>query len=622
MNDRPKVLLVDDEPDILVALEDLLERDYQVFAVGSGAEGLDVLAAHPDVDAIISDQRMPGMTGDAFLEAARGITDAPAILLTGYADLSAVVSALNRGGIVGYAAKPWEPEGLRAMVAGAVDRRRLRQTLNREQALLQGLMDHIPAQVAFKDAEGRFLHVNQRKAEALKAEPAELVGRREEDLIARAPSEAEAQVRAEGRAVTSTSEYAGANGPRWIETEVVPIDGDGGGAGNLAVITRDVTIQKLAEIQARQSDKLRALGTLAGGIAHDFNNLLTAILGSLDLAGRRMDDRERLTRYIENAAAAAQRGAALTRRLLGFSRQMDDRATLVDVTTLLVGARDLMAQSLGPGVTIDWRVPADLWPSILEPDQLELALLNLGVNARDALDGTGEIRIEASNIVLEPENALDLSPGDYVKITVADEGPGMSPETLARVMEPFFTTKAPGKGTGLGLPMAHGFAQRCGGTLDIVSTPGKGTEVSMYLPRADAMHADTPTPLQEQLRRIERKLCVLVVDDEPMVRGVTVEFLRDLGHEVLEAADGAAALDLMRRQSGKVDLAIVDFAMPGMNGVDVAVAARGCKPELPVILLTGYFDLDAVPNDISIMHKPFTDAGLLEAISDAVTARD
>ena len=535
---------------------------------------------------------------------------------------SAVVAALNRGGIVGYAAKPWEPEGLRAMVAGAAEQRRLRKALAQEQALLHGLMDHIPAEVAFKDREGRYVQLNALKAQALGAPPAELLGRTEQEVTGAPASRGEREALRTGRPVAVTVEQATPAGPAWTQIETVPIADEHGEVSHLAVISRDVTAQKLAEIQLRQSDKLRALGTLAGGVAHDFNNLLAAIMGSLELAGRRLGDEAAVRKYLDSATAAAERGASLTRRLLGFSRQNDSRPGLLNPSMLLAGMQDLMAQTLGPGVEVDWRIAKDLWPVVLEGDQLELGLLNLGVNARDAMGGVGKIRIKAENVVFEhPPERIELAAGDYVAVTVADSGHGMSPETLGRIMEPFFTTKPPGSGTGLGLPIVYSFVQRSGGAMDITSKVGEGTTVTLYLPRGVERPQGEQGPSGAAAALLDRKLCVLVVDDEPMVREITADFLRDLGHEVLEASNGKGALEVLDAHRESIDLAVIDFAMPGMNGVDFALAARTRRPDLPVVLLTGYFDLDSVPTDVSIMHKPFTDTGLLEAISGAISSR-
>ncbi|MFT4934905.1 MAG: PAS domain S-box-containing protein [Pseudoalteromonas distincta] len=618
LSDNPLILLVDDEPDILVALEDLLEDRFQVLAAHGGAEALEILAREPDVAVIVSDQRMPEMTGDVFLSQARGLSEAEAILLTGYADLSSVTAALNKGGIVGYAAKPWDPEALRAMVSAAAERHRLRRALNEERSLLRGLMAHLPAAVAVKDREGRFVRINERKALALGLGSETGVGQTESEVGGIGRPDAEAQALAQGETVEVLDERETEVGTQWLETAIVPVHDSAGEVRHLVVVERDVTDEKLAEMHLRQSDKLRALGTLAGGVAHDFNNLLTAIIGSLELATRRLGDEAAVRRYLDNATLAAQKGATLTQRLLGFSRQTESRgAEVVDLAEILSETKDLVERTLGGGARISWNLADGLWWSAIEPDQFELAILNLSVNARDAMPDGGRITISAWNQTLgAPEAKLDLAAGEYAVISVQDTGAGMTPEVLARVLEPFFTTKPVGKGTGLGLPMAYGFAQRSGGALEICSEPGQGTEVKIYLPRALPQPAEPPPNLDEgQADQGRSGRRILVVDDEAPVRAVTAGFLRDCGHQVVEADGAESALTLLAQQ-GPFDLALVDFAMPGANGVDFARRARAGGADLPIILITGYFDVE-VPGDITLVHKPFSNATLQAALSRA-----
>lgn len=612
MTPAATLLIVDDEPDILVALQDLFEADYRVLTANSGPDALALLAAGEPVSVIISDQRMPQMAGDAFLKEARAWTDAEAILLTGYADLGSVTRALNQGGIVGYAAKPWEPEGLRAMVASAAERHHLKRALNEERSLLRGLMAHMPAAIAVKDETGAVVRMNARKAEA--------VDQTEGGGASPALVEAEAQARAAGRTVILLEEIETSGGPQWIETAVVPAPDDSGAIRHLVVLERDVTEEKLAEMHLRQSDKLRALGTLAGGVAHDFNNLLTAIIGSLELAARRMGDEQALRRYLDNATLAAQRGAKLTQRLLGFSRQTESRgAEVMALGDLLGETHDLVERTLGGGARVIWQVADDLWMAAVEPDQLELALLNLAVNARDAMPDGGVINVQAANQILEaPAPALNLPAGEYVVLSVRDTGEGMSPDLLGRVLEPFFTTKPVGKGTGLGLPMVYGFAQRSGGALEVLSEPGVGTEVRIYLPRAAAQDAAPAAAEQTDAAQRPGGRRLLVVDDEAAVRAVTAGFLRDQGHEVVEAGSAAEGLEALGRDASVYDGAVVDFAMPEVNGVEFALQARARRPALPIILLTGYFDVD-VPTDVAVVHKPFSNATLRAALDKALT---
>src|SRR5690606_5177699 len=373
--ERPILMLVDDEPDILVALTDLLEDAYEVMAFTRPAAALQALEAGADVSVIVSDQRMPEMAGDAFLARARGVCDAEAILLTDYADLSPATSALNRGGIVGYALKPWEADPLRAMVAAAAEQHYLRRALRKEQALLRGLMEHLPLAVSLKDADGRFVQVNERKAAALGVDAGAAVGLTEPEITGRDPAPAELDALADRQPVQVVRDSQGEAGPLWLQADYVPVLDPAGAVERLVVMERDITEQKLAELQLRQTDKLRALGTLAGGVAHDFNNLLTAILGSLELASRRLHDETSLRRYLDNASLAAQKGAALTQRLLGFTRRSDGLPALVDTVAIMADMRELVARTLGPGTKVEWAARGDIWPVAIEADQLELAVL-------------------------------------------------------------------------------------------------------------------------------------------------------------------------------------------------------------------------------------------------------
>ncbi|WP_374471434.1 response regulator [Phenylobacterium sp.] len=622
MNDgRATLMLVDDEADILVALQDLFEADYEVIGFTRAADALEALSERRNVAVIVSDQRMPGMMGDAFLQEARGLSDASAILLTGYADLSAVTTALNRGGIVGYAPKPWEPDALKAMVAGAAEQHRLRRALRREQALLQGLMGHLPYAVAFKDPAGRFVYLNDRKANLLGQRQQACIGRTQQELGGAPPSEAERSAIRLRRPVQVVDEQPGAAGSSWTQIDYVPLIDATGEVQSLVVMERDITEQRVAEQQLRQSDKLRALGTLAGGVAHDFNNLLTAIVGSLELATKRLGDATAVRRYLDNATLAAQRGASLTQRLLGFSRRSDGEAVTVDIAEVLRGTRDLLARTLGGAVGVEWRIADGLWSVSIEADQLEVALLNLAVNARDAMPNGGQITIQARNVDVSPDDAdADLTAGDYVVLTVADTGEGMPPEILERILEPFFTTKPVGKGTGLGLPMVYGFAQRSGGALRIRSVLGAGTQVSLFLPRAN--EAGDPSAHGPATLATAARCRILVIDDEPGVRTVTAASLRDMGHEVLEAHDPAAALDVVDRADCEIDLAIVDFAMPGMNGLEFIERAREIRRDLPAILLTGYYSVETAPPGVLVVHKPFTQPTLEAAIASIQAVAD
>ncbi|WP_298957974.1 response regulator [uncultured Methylobacterium sp.] len=619
---RGTILAVDDEPDILVALEDLLEDEYRVLTTSRPAEALEILAAEPDVAVIVSDQRMPGLTGDALLARAREITDAQAILLTGYADLSAVVSALNGGGITGYVTKPWNPDLLRNTVRTAYERHRLARDLATERALLRGLLDHSADAIAFKDAEGRFLRLNRRKAEALGATVEACLGRREEDLLDAEAAEAVTRAdRAAMKAETSTETTVAsgpAGSPHAAQIVRVPIRDASGAVVTLASIERDVTEQRLLEARLRQADKMQALGTLAGGIAHDFNNLLTAILGSLELALPKVEGDPRLSRLLSNATQAAQRGAALTKRLLGFSRQRELQSRVVDLNALVRGMDDLLGRSLGGFVQVERSLAPTLWPVRVDPDQMELAVLNLCINGRDAMPEGGVVALATRNETVAGSADPHLPDGDYAVVAIEDSGTGIPPEILGRVFEPFFTTKPVGQGTGLGLAMVFGLLRQSGGTVRIDSTVGRGTRVELLLPRSHEVPDSAAGPEAEAVAA-PRRARILVVDDDPQVRHVTASFLAGFGYDEVEVPGGEEAVARLEREP--FDLVVADLAMPGMTGLDLAETVRRRWPDLPFLLVTGHAEAARIPPGCEMLEKPFPSADLGTRVA-ALLARE
>jgi PAS domain S-box-containing protein len=614
------ILVVDDEPDILVALEDLFENDYRVLSTTSPLKALDIIDKEPDIAIIISDQRMPEMAGDEFLAKARHLSDAEAILLTGYADLKAVIGAVNKGRIMAYVPKPWDPAALASMVASAYERHTLARELETERALLRGLMESMGDQISFKDLEGRFVRVNASKARSLNLAPEACLGRKESEFVA--PARAALIDRAVRKAVDerrpseSTEERHSPEGTiQWFLVNHIPILDESGAVTNVATIERDVTERKVMEMRLRQADKMQALGTLAGGVAHDFNNLLMAVLGSLDLASRRAPDDPRLTRLLQNATYAAERGASLTQRLLSFSRQRDLRLQAVDVNQVISDMNDLLTRTLGGFIRIERELSEHLWMAMVDPDQLELAILNLCINARDAMAENGMLTLSTRNETVAEGQITDLGRGDYVVISVTDTGAGMPPEILSRVLEPFFTTKEVGKGTGLGLSMVYGLAQQSGGTVTIKSTVGVGTTVELYLSRTSTDEADAPDQ-EVSSAAFAEKVRILLVDDDAEVRTVTAAYLSEMGHRVVEAADGSSALDILKTDS-QLDLLIADFAMPGMTGLELAQKARTFHPDLGILLVTGYADPERMPELYPVLHKPFTRADLGAKVAEA-----
>ncbi len=402
---------------------------------------------------------------------------------------------------------------------------------------------------------------------------------------------------------------------------------------------RDVTAEKeqaealrRAEEHLRQSQKMEAVGQLTGGIAHDFNNLLTGISGSLELLQARAAQGRlgEADRYINAAQGAAKRAAALTHRLLAFSRRqtLDPRPT--DVNRLVAGMEELIRRTVGPAIAVEAVAAGGLWTTLIDPPQLENALLNLCINARDAMPDGGRLTIETGNKWLDERAARgrDLAPGQYVSLYVSDTGTGMTPEVAVRAFDPFFTTKPIGVGTGLGLSMVYGFVRQSGGQARIYSEPGQGAMVCLYLPRhhgaANGDGADTAAKPAEAPRVVQGKT-VLVVDDEPTVRMLVTEVLEELGYTATEAADGNAGLKVLRSDV-PLDLLITDVGLPGgLNGRQVADAGREVRPLLPVLFITGYAENAAVGNGhlepgMQVLTKPFamdTLAARVRAILEA-----
>lgn len=379
----------------------------------------------------------------------------------------------------------------------------------------------------------------------------------------------------------------------------------------------DETARRSAEEALRQAQKIETVGQLTGGIAHDFNNLLAVILGNLDLLHKQLPSDPKLKRLVENALHGAHRGAALTQRMLAFARRQDLKPEALDVPALVRGMEDLLQRSLGPQMRIETRFPLDSLRVRADANQLEMALLNLVVNARDAMPDGGTISIALRQAFGGRDNQ-ELTSGEYLCLSVADTGEGMDEPTLARVTEPFFTTKGIGKGTGLGLSMVHGFAEQSGGKLVLKSRKGDGTTAEIWLPvAATAVNPSNVPEFAVAAPVTVRTLHLLVVDDDALVRMNTTMMLEDLGHVVVEAASGSEALSLLN--GNDFDLLITDQAMPKMTGVQLAEAVQALLPDLPILVATGYAELPANVN-LPRLSKPFDQAALARAIDACLIA--
>ncbi len=403
----------------------------------------------------------------------------------------------------------------------------------------------------------------------------------------------------------------------WAHVVIDTIREDGGAVIGFAKITRDITERRQAQEAldvARQalfqSQKLEAIGQLTGGVAHDFNNLLMAVMGSLELLRKRLPADPKAAALLDNAMHGAQRGAALTQRMLAFARKQELELDGVDVPALARGMVGLLQRSVGPSIEFEMRFAPALPPAFTDANQLEAALLNLVVNARDALPDGGVIRIEASSEVLEPNASPDLPAGDYVRLAVVDNGSGMDEQTLSRATEPFYTTKGVGKGTGLGLSMAHGLAEQSGGRLVLSSLPGRGTTVALWLPRAESVglpKAPRAVPPQGEAR--VQSLDVLAVDDDHLVLLNLAAMLEDLGHRPIAAASGPEALEKLGKS--RVDVVITDHVMPHMSGLELAHEIARRHGDIPVILATGFAELSPGEGEtMPRLAKPYSQAEL------------
>ncbi|MBZ9719643.1 PAS domain S-box protein [Mesorhizobium sp. AD1-1] len=499
----------------------------------------------------------------------------------------------------------------------------LRQSQEQFQRLVQGVTDYA---IYTLDPEGVITSWNA-GAERIKGYSAEeIIGRHFsqfytlEDRERGSPQSALEIAAREGRVEREGWRIRKDGTAFWSHVVIDAIRHEDGKLLGFAKVTHDITERKKAQEsldQAREalfhSQKMDAIGKLTGGVAHDFNNLLMAILGSLELLRKRLPDDPQLLRLLDNAVLGARRGASLTQRMLAFARRQQLNPKPVDLIGLIQGMRELLERSLGSRAIIETKFPLSLDHVMIDESQIELALLNLCVNARDAMPGGGTIVISTRMEQVGESNGAGLAPGHYVCLSVADSGEGMDEETLARATEPFFTTKGVGKGTGLGLSMVHGMTEQMGGCLVLKSSKGTGTTAELWLPIATASSevARGPDVLTEEV--IEAvSLRILAVDDDALVLLNTAAMLEDLGHTVAEAHSAAAALALLEEH--RFDLVITDHAMPKMTGLQLSNAIKDKWPNVPVIVATGYAELPGTP-EIKILSKPFTEEELASAIT-------
>ncbi|HEY1427856.1 MAG TPA: ATP-binding protein, partial [Caulobacteraceae bacterium] len=434
------------------------------------------------------------------------------------------------------------------------------------------------------------------------------------------------RVRQGGKPVTRREDVRFPDGARVWESIIAPVDASDGVGERLIVSIRDITERVRAQERLQESQRMEAIGQLTGGVAHDFNNLLQVIRGNLELLQRSVAGDERAELRLKNALYGAERAAQLTRQLLAFARRQPLEPKVVNLSRLVSDMADLLRRTLGESIEVETVVAGGLWNTIADPAQVESALLNLALNARDAMPSGGRLTVEITNAVLDEayaREARDVTPGQYVMLAVTDTGEGMSDDVRARVFEPFFTTKTEGRGTGLGLSMVYGFVKQSSGHIQIYSEPGQGTTVKIYLPRSRQPEPAPPPPAPDIAIDLGRT--VLVVEDEDAVRAATLAILDELGYRCLEAADAQSALALIK--SGvHVDLVFTDVVMPGpLRTRDFAQALTELRPELPILFTSGYTDNAIIhqgrlDEGVQLISKPYAKAELARRLAQLLPA--
>ena len=511
--------------------------------------------------------------------------------------------------------------------------KRAEAALRESEALTRGVLDAALDAYIRMDEKGRITEWNRMAEAVFGWSRAEVLGRTVADTVI-PPDRREAHRRGLARFL-ETGEAALLNrrlelqalhrsGREFpVELTVLALDTDRGRV--FSAFARDLIEKKQAEAQLRQAQKMEAVGQLTGGVAHDFNNLLTVIIGNLEFAAGRASKAAELTDPIDRALSAAETGAALTHRLLAFSRQQALQPENTDLNQVVTGMTDLLRRTLGEPIDIDVRLSKELWLALADKSQVESALLNLAINARDAMPDGGKLAIETANTQLDADYAarnVEVAPGDYVVLAVSDTGSGMAPEVAERAFEPFFTTKGVGKGSGLGLSMIYGFAKQSAGHLKIYSEPGHGTTVRLYLPRAKTREAPAVASVDSIMGQHGTET-ILVVEDDPGVRQLAVAQLRSLGYQVLEAPDGASAIALLEGDA-KVDLLFTDVVMPGgMTGRQLAEESRRLRPQMKVLFTSGYTP-DSMLHDgklgsgAQLLSKPYRREGLAKKVREVL----
>ena len=650
---RPRVLLVDDDERNLLAVANVLDDLGEVVLARSGEEALRHLL-RGEFAVILLDVYMPGMDGYETAQIIRKREQTKGIPIVFLSAVNKETEHLMRGysmGAVDYVFKPVDPVVLRSKVTVFVDLFAKTKEIERKAAQEQALnAELLRAEQELRRAEQRQAAIIQSLPMVLYLEPFEAENRWPHyvsgdfqaitgftmDDVRNQPTMWEDRLHPDDRdAVIATIEARRTSGRssveyRWqsadgtyrhfLDQAVLLRDSDGHPVEFAGTLT-DITEQRSLENQLMQAQKMDAIGKLTGGIAHDFNNLLAAVIGGLGLLEKRASLAREEARILTMTKRAAEQGSELVRRLLAFARRQTLEPRPIRIQQLQEAVTDLLTHTLGGLVQIEWQVGGEVPDAFADQAQLELALVNLIINARDAMPDGGTVSISVDTAEVGGDNAQGLAAGGYVRLRISDTGSGIAPEHIEKVLEPFFTTKDVGKGSGLGLPMVYGFAKQSNGAFHLESSIGNGTTAELWIPQAPESAEEKPSesrPEEAVVAAPSRPLHILLVDDHPEVRTTTAAMLEELGHTVVEAANGQEALTALNNGAASCDLLISDYAMPHISGTEFLRQARKICPDVPALIITGYAEADAVrdrPESVEILLKPFTPSALEKAVA-------
>ena len=489
-------------------------------------------------------------------------------------------------------------------------------------------IDNAADRIFWIKRDGRFFYVNDSACRSLGYSREELLTLSVPDIVpdftAETWSDQWNELKQKRSSIFESSHRAKDGGVIPVEVSLTYLQLDG--YEYVCAFVRDITHRKQTDAQLQQAQKMEAVGQLTSGIAHDFNNLLTIIIGNLQILEEDLQQDEEYSGPIKSALKAGLRGADLTRRLLAFSRQQLLAPKVMEINKLVSGIAPLLRTTLGAHIDLKIKPAGDLWVTKVDPGQLENAVINLGINARDAMANGGQLIIETSNVLLNQAYATkeaEVAPGEYVLLNVSDDGTGIPKDVLPHVFEPFYSTKGPGKGSGLGLSMVYGFVKQSKGHIKIQSEEGIGTSIRIYLPRSQSDTEDIRATSTRRVRVPNGQETILIVEDEEAVRGIAVRLLSDLGYRLLEAATGAEALTILEKHED-IDLLFTDVMMPGgMTGAQLAKQARRGNPSLSVLFTSGYsdtgiFDHGVLQGNDDILNKPYNKQELAQKVRDVL----